>query len=83
MLLLAQALLRAAGFEYDQIDDTWVARFPLRPLVAAECDEDRAYIMEAIREVKAFMKANGCGYSRFAVNGRCVSLVGPQLVAVA
>ena len=42
MLFLAESLLKAAGFEYDEIEETWVARMPLRPLVAVECDEDRS-----------------------------------------
>lgn len=83
MLLLAQALLRAAGFEYDEIDEVWVARAPLRPLAAAECDEDRAYIRESLREVRTILTANGCTYNQFAVNGHCVSLAGPWLAAVA
>ena len=74
MLLLAQSLLRAAGFEYDEVAETWVARLPLRPLAAAECDENRAYIIEALAEVQAILKANGCNYGDFAVNGRYVAL---------
>ena len=70
MLFLAQSLLKAAGFEYDQIDDTWVARMPLRPLAVVECDEDRAYIREALLEVHAILDAIGCTYSNFVVNSR-------------
>ena len=76
MLFLAQSLLRAIGFEYDEIRETWVARVPLRPLAAAECDEGRAYIVEALSEVQAILKAHGCSYSSFAVSGRGVSIAG-------
>ena len=59
MLFLAQSLLTTAGFGYDEIDETWVARIPLRPLVSVECDEDRAYIREAPRENQASLDAIG------------------------
>ncbi len=79
MLFLAQSLLTMAGFEYDEIDETWVARMPLRPLVAVECDEDRAYVREALREVQASLDAIGCAYDNyFVVNGRFVSVPGPS-----
>jgi hypothetical protein len=77
MLLLAQSLLRAIGFEYDDIEESWVARLPLRPLAAAECDEDRAYIMEALAEVRTILAASGYVYTNAAVNGRYVS-IGPM-----
>ena len=31
MLLLAQSLLWAAGFEYDGMGETWVTRMPVHP----------------------------------------------------
>jgi hypothetical protein len=76
MSLLAESLLRAAGFEYDEIEETWVARMPLRPLVAVECDEGRAYIREALMEVQATLDAIGCVYKNFVVNDRFVSVAG-------
>ena len=81
MLLLAQSLLTAAGFEYDEIEETWVARMPLRPLVAVECDEDRAYIREALLEVQTSLNATDCTYDNFVVNARFVSIVGPSACA--
>jgi hypothetical protein len=81
MLFLAQSLLWAAGFEYDEIDETWIARMPLRPLVSVECDEDRAYIRESLREVQASLGAIGCAYNNFVVNARVVSVAGPGACA--
>ena len=78
MLFLAESLLKAAGFEYDEIDETWVARMPLRPLVSVECDEDRAYIREALTEVQTSLEAIGCVYNNFVVNTRFVSIEGPN-----
>ena len=78
MLSLAQSLLWTAGFEYDEINETWVARMPLRPLVSVECDEDRAYIREALREVQASLDAIGCAYNNFAVNARFVPVAEPN-----
>ena len=81
MLLLAESLLTAAGFEYDEIDETWVARMPLRSLVAVECDEDRAYIREALLEVQASLDAIGCVYNNFVINACFVSVAGPSVCA--
>jgi hypothetical protein len=72
MLLLTQSLLTAAGFEYDEIEERWVARTPLRPLVATDCDEPRAYVAQALAEVRAILKACGSTYDSFTVNGRGV-----------
>ena len=80
MLLLAESLLTAAGFEYDEIEETWIARMPLCPLVSVECDEDRAYIREAMREVQASLDAIGCAYNNFVVNAS-VSVAGPSASA--
>lgn len=76
MLILAQTLLNAAGFEYDEFEERWTARVPLHPVAAVECEEDRAYIGEALAEVHAILSATGCTYNSFAVNGRCVRLPG-------
>lgn len=81
MLFLAESLLKAAGFEYDEIDEAWVARMPLRPLVSVECDEDRAYIREALIEVQASLDAIGCVYNNFIVNASFVSVAGPTAYA--
>jgi len=81
MLFLAESLLKAAGFVYDEIDETWVARMPLCPLVSVECDEDRAYIREALMEVQASLDAIGCVYNNFFVNASFVSVVGPTAYA--
>ena len=48
MLFLAERLLKATGFEYDAIEETWVVPVPLRPVVTVECDEDGPYVMEAL-----------------------------------
>jgi hypothetical protein len=77
MLLLAESLLTAAGFEYDEIEETWIARTPLRPLVAVESDEDRAYIREALKEVQSSLDAIGCTYNNFVVNAPFISVAGP------
>jgi len=77
MLSLAQSLLWAAGFEYDEIEEAWIARIPLRPLVSVECDEDRAYIREALKEVQASLEAIGCAYNNFVVNASFVSVAEP------
>jgi len=77
MLFLAESLLKTAGFEYDEIDETWIARMPLRHLVAVESDEDQAYIREALMEVQASLGAIGCVYNNFVVNDRLVSVAGP------
>lgn len=74
MLFLAQSLLRAAGFEYDEIEEAWIARKPLRPLAAVECDEDWDYIWEALREVRTVLDGLGCAYNNFVVNAHLVSL---------
>jgi hypothetical protein len=76
MSLLAQSLLWAAGFEYDEIEETWVAHMPLRPLVAVECDEGRAYIREALMEVQATLDGIGCVYNNFVVNDHFVAVAG-------
>jgi hypothetical protein len=73
---LAQSLLWAAGFEYDEIEENWVARMPLRPLVAVECDEDRAYIREALLEVQTSLNAIDCVYNNFVINACFVSVAG-------
>jgi hypothetical protein len=77
MSLLARSLLWAAGLEYDAIDETWVARMPLCPLVAVECDEGRAYIQQAMVEVQAILDAIGCVYCNFVINDRIVTVAGP------
>ena len=81
MLLLAQSLLGAAGFQYDDIQDAWVARMPLRPLVVVECDEDRAYIRESLMEVQATLDAIGCVYNNFVINTSFVSVAGSTACA--
>ena len=86
MLFLAESLLKAAGFKFDEIQDTWVAPRRLSPVVTVECDEDGSYVTEAMLEVHAALEAAGCTYNNFAVNGRYVSLVGltkAKLAAVA
>lgn len=77
MSLLAQSLLWAAGFEYDEIEETWVACVPLRPLVVAECDEGRTYLQEALMEVQTVLDGIGCVYNNFFINDRFVSVAGP------
>lgn len=79
MLLLAQSLLWAAGFEYDGIGETWVTRMPFQPLLVVECDEDRAYIREALTEVHTVLDGIGCVYCNFVVNAGFVSVAGPSV----
>jgi hypothetical protein len=81
MLFLAQSLLRAAGFEYDEIEETWVARTPLKAWAAVECDEDQDYIREALREVRAIFDAHGWAYQRLAISAGFVSLAGASISA--
>ncbi len=76
MLSLAEALLKGAGFKYDEVEETWVAPGPLRPVVTVEWDGDRAYLREALLEVHAAVKAAGYTYGNFAINGPYVSIVG-------
>ena len=83
MLFLAERLLKAAGFEYDQIEETWVVPVPLRPVVTVECDEDGPHVMEALLEVHAVLQANGCTYNNFAINGHYVSIVGLTVAEMA
>jgi len=83
MLFLAESLLNAAGFKYDQIDDTWTAPVRLRPVVTVECDADGTYIMEAMLELHAVLEGAGCSYRNFAVSGRYVSIVGLTVAQVA
>jgi hypothetical protein len=83
MLFLAQALLKAAGLKYDDIDDTWVVPVRLRPVVTVECDEGGAYIMESLLEVHAVLEAIGCTYNNFALRGGYLSLVGLTTAQVA
>jgi hypothetical protein len=83
MLFLTEKLLKAAGFNYDKIGDAWVAPPRLRPVVTVECDEDRAYIMEALCEVHDILKSSGCTYNSYAINRRYISVVGLAVAEVA
>ncbi len=76
MLFLTEKLLKAAGFAYDEIDDAWVIPAPLHPEVTVECDEDGAYLTEALREVHAVLEDAGCTYSELDANDSCVSVAG-------
>lgn len=83
MLFLAESLLKAAGFQYDEIEDTWVAPVRLPPVVTVECDEDGPYITEAMLDAHTILEACGCSYRNFAIRGRYVSLVGLTMAQVA
>jgi len=86
MLFLAERLLKAAGFHYDETEETWVAPVRLPPVVTVECDQVGAYIMEALLEVHAVLETCGYSYRNFALRGGYLSLVGltgAQLAAVA
>lgn len=76
MLFLTEAILKAAGFHYDHIEDAWVTPVRLPPVVTVECDEDGHYIMEALLEVHSVLEAADCAYNNFAINGRYLSIVG-------
>ena len=59
-------------------------RLPL--VVAVECDDDGACIVEAMVEIHAILDGCGCSCANFSINGRYVSLVGltrAQIAAVA
>jgi hypothetical protein len=86
MLFLAESLLTAAGFNYNDTEGTWVAPLRLPPVVTVECGEDVAYITEALLEVHAVLEACGCTYTNFAIRDGYLSLVGltaARLAAVA
>jgi hypothetical protein len=86
MLFLTEKLLKAAGFQYDEIEDTWMVPVRLSPVVTVECDENGSYIMEALLELHAALEACGCSYRNFALRGGYISLVGltrAQVAAVA
>jgi hypothetical protein len=86
MLFLAERLLNAAGFQYDQIDDTWMMPVRLPPVVTVQCDEDGACITEAMLQIHAVLEGQGCSYRNFAIRGGYLSLVSlttAQLAAVA
>ena len=76
MLCLTEKLLTAAGFEFDDIEDTWVVPVPLPPVATVECDEDGSYVMEAMLELHDILHANGVSYVNFAIGGGFVSVVG-------
>jgi hypothetical protein len=76
MLTLAQLLLRSAGLVYDDIEETWIAPLPLQPVAEVECDENRAYIREALREAQRVLDTRGMMYCSFVVNGRVESQLG-------
>jgi hypothetical protein len=76
MLFRTEAILKAAGFRYDRIEDTWMTPVLPRPVVTVECAEDGAYIAEALLEVHAVLQGEGYTYTNFAINGRFVSIVG-------
>jgi hypothetical protein len=78
MLFLAETLLKAAGFQYDQTEDTWVVPVHLPPVVTVACDEGDKYIIDALVDVHEILEAVGCTYNNFAINGGYVSLVGPR-----
>ena len=86
MLFLTEKLLKAAGFQYDQIEGTWVVPVRLPPVVTVQCDENGPYIMESLMEVHAVLEACECTYNNFAIRGGYLSLVGltrTQVAAVA
>ena len=83
MLFLTEAILKAAGFKYDEIEETWVVPVPLRTVVTVECDEGGAYVMEALLEIHAVLEAVGCTYANVAINGRYLSIVGLTKALVA
>ena len=76
MLFLAEALLYASGFVYDDIQDTWVYQASSPPGAPVEYDEDGVYLTEALRQVDAVLRAKGCTYSHFSISRHAVSVVG-------
>jgi hypothetical protein len=76
MLFLAEALLYASGFVYDDIQEMWVHQSSSPPGAAVECDEDGVYLTEALRQVDAVLRAKGCTYSHFSISDHLVSVVG-------
>jgi hypothetical protein len=83
MPFLAESLLKAAGFKCDDTEDTWMAPVPPRPVVTVECDEDGAYIAEAMLQVHGVLEASGCTYRNFAIRGGYLSIVGLTMAQVA
>ncbi len=76
MLFLTRAILAAAGFEYDHIEETWVVPDPLRPMVRIECDEGGTYVGEAMQEVQAVLEDNNCTCNGFVLDGRYLAVRG-------
>ena len=83
MLFLAEKLLNAGGFQYDQIEETWVAPVRLPPVVTVECDQNGPCIMESLLEVHAVLESRGCSYRNFALRGGYLSLVGLTMAQAA
>jgi hypothetical protein len=83
MLFLTESLLKAAGFKYEEINDTWAVPVRLPPVVTVECDADGPPIVEALLQVHAVLEVCGCTYRNFAVRGGCLSLVGLARALVA
>ena len=69
-------ILKAAGFEYDDVAETWVVPERLRSVVTVECDEDETYILEAMLEFQHVLEANHCTHDHFSVHGGGISIVG-------
>jgi hypothetical protein len=76
MLFLTQTILRAAGFEYDDVAETWVVPVRLQSVVNVECDEDETYILEAMLEFQHVLEANHCTHHHFSIHGRGISITG-------
>lgn len=83
MLFLTEKLLETAGFKYDDIEDKWVVPVLLRPVVTVECDEDWAYVVEALLEVHTALQSAGCMYKNYAINHHYLSVVGLAATDVA
>ena len=71
-----RGLLTAAGFKYDEIEETWIVPVFLPPLVTVESEEDGAYIMEALLEIHGALQSSGVRYNNVAIGGGFVSIVG-------
>jgi hypothetical protein len=76
MLFLTQTILKAAGFEYDDVAEAWGVPVRLRPVVTVECDEDETYILEAMLEFQHVLEANHYTHNYFSIHGGSVSIVG-------
>ena len=79
MLLSAQSLLWAAGFEYDGIEETLGDPDAGDILRGARMRPGSSVHREALTEVHIVLDGIGCADCNFVVNAGCVSVGGPSV----